>query len=65
MAGLYEKTNPPPEEIFLRDASTLSFNNESIDEISEIIAETLGLSLSKSQNTITLKGDGCTEAVAQ
>ncbi|HEU5148560.1 MAG TPA: FecR domain-containing protein [Chryseosolibacter sp.] len=44
---------------------TVSFNNESIDEISEIIAETLGLSLSKSQNTITLKGDGCTEAVAQ
>lgn len=44
---------------------TVSFNDESVDEIAQIIAETLGLSLSKSGNIITLKGEGCGEADAE
>ena len=38
---------------------TVSFNNENIDEIAGIIAETLGLTVSRSENTIRLKGPGC------
>ncbi|MEX1240456.1 MAG: FecR domain-containing protein [Cyclobacteriaceae bacterium] len=38
---------------------TVSFNDESIDEIASIIAETLGLTVSKSGNVITLKGTAC------
>lgn len=38
---------------------TVSFNNETIDEIADIIAETLGLSVSRSANVITLKGPAC------
>ena len=38
---------------------TVSFNDEPVDEIAGIIAETLGLTISKSGNVITLKGSGC------
>jgi transmembrane sensor len=38
---------------------TVSFNNETIDEIAQIIAETLGLTVSKDDNVIKLKGSGC------
>lgn len=38
---------------------TVSFNDESIGEIANIIAETLGLTVSESGNIITLKGPGC------
>ena len=38
---------------------TVSFNNETIDEIAQIIAETLGLTVSKDGNVIKLKGSGC------
>jgi ferric-dicitrate binding protein FerR (iron transport regulator) len=38
---------------------TVSFNDEKIDEISQIIAETLGLTVSRSGNVILLKGSGC------
>jgi ferric-dicitrate binding protein FerR (iron transport regulator) len=38
---------------------TVSFNNESIDEIASVIAETLGLTVKKSGNLITLEGSGC------
>lgn len=38
---------------------TVSFNNESIDEIASIIGETLGLSVVRSGNLIRLEGSGC------
>jgi ferric-dicitrate binding protein FerR (iron transport regulator) len=38
---------------------TVSFNDESIEEIAEIIAQTLGLTVSKSDNIIRLTGTGC------
>lgn len=38
---------------------TVSFNNENIDEIAAIIAETLGLSLEKSDSQLRLQGSGC------
>lgn len=38
---------------------TVSFNDESIGEIANIIAETLGLTVSESDNIIILKGPGC------
>ncbi len=38
---------------------TVSFNDEDIDEISNIIAETLGLTVSRSGDVIFLKGPGC------
>lgn len=38
---------------------TVSFNNEDIDEIAAVIAETLGLSATKSANEIRLEGPGC------
>ena len=41
---------------------TVSFNNENIDEIANVIAETLGLTITKSGNVIQLKGSGCGEA---
>ena len=41
---------------------TVSFNDEEIDEIANVIAETLGLSVSRSGNVINLKGKGCGEA---
>jgi transmembrane sensor len=40
---------------------TVSFNNESIEEVAGIIAETLGLTVSKSGNVIRLKGSPCGE----
>jgi ferric-dicitrate binding protein FerR (iron transport regulator) len=40
---------------------TVSFNDEAIDEIANVIAETLGLSVSRSGDVITLKGKGCEE----
>jgi len=40
---------------------TVSFNDESIEEIANVIAETLGLTVSKSDNIITLEGKGCAE----
>jgi len=40
---------------------TVSFNNETLEEIAGIIAETLGLSVSRSGEMITLKGPGCGE----
>ena len=41
---------------------TVSFNNESIDEIASIIGETLGLSVVRSGNLIRLEGSGCNVA---
>lgn len=38
---------------------TVSFNNESQDEIVAIIAETLGLTVSESEGKIMLEGPGC------
>ncbi len=38
---------------------TVSFNNEDINEIASIIAETLGLTLKKSESEIRLEGSGC------
>lgn len=38
---------------------TVSFNNESIDEIAGVIAETLGLTLNAEGNNISLQGAGC------
>lgn len=38
---------------------TVSFNNEDIDEIAAVIAETLGLHVTKSANEIRLEGTGC------
>jgi ferric-dicitrate binding protein FerR (iron transport regulator) len=38
---------------------TVAFNNEDIDEIAAVIAETLGLTITKSVNEIRLEGPGC------
>jgi len=38
---------------------TVSFNNENIDEIAAVIAETLGLTVTSSGNEIRLEGSGC------
>lgn len=38
---------------------TVSFDNEDIDEISQIIAETLGLTITETNTTIRLDGTGC------
>lgn len=38
---------------------TVSFNNEDIDEIAAIIAETLGLTVNTSSGEIRLEGSGC------
>jgi transmembrane sensor len=38
---------------------TVSFSNESQEEIVAVIAETLGLTVKKSGETITLEGPGC------
>ena len=38
---------------------TVSFNNESQDEIVAIIAETLGLTITESEGKFTLEGSGC------
>lgn len=38
---------------------TVSFENERIDEIAQVIAETLSLTVSKSGNVIMLTGKGC------
>jgi transmembrane sensor len=38
---------------------TVSFNNEDIDEIASVMAETLGLTVKKSGNEIRLEGSGC------
>lgn len=38
---------------------TVTFDNESIDEIADIIATTLDLTVSRSANVITLKGPAC------
>ncbi|MBK6445166.1 MAG: FecR domain-containing protein [Bacteroidetes bacterium] len=38
---------------------TVSFNNEKIEDIADVIALTLGLSLQKSNGTITFHGDAC------
>ena len=38
---------------------TVSFNNEDIDEIASVVAETLGLTLQNSANEIRLEGQGC------
>ena len=38
---------------------TVTFNNESIEEISEVIAETLGLKLKKENNKIIFSGNVC------
>jgi hypothetical protein len=37
----------------------VSFNNEDIDEIASVMAETLGLTIKKSGNEIRLEGSGC------
>lgn len=38
---------------------TVSFRNESIDEVAAVIAETLSLSVTKEANGIYLRGNGC------
>ena len=38
---------------------TVTFEDEPIQEIAEIIAETLGLQIIKDSNTITFSGDVC------
>jgi transmembrane sensor len=38
---------------------TVSFNNESQDEIVMVIAETLGLTIKESEGNIALEGPGC------
>lgn len=38
---------------------TVSFNNEGIDEIAAVMAETLGLTLQNAGNEIRLEGQGC------
>lgn len=38
---------------------TVSFNNETIEEIAQVIAETLGLTVSRDGEVIKLKGSGC------
>ena len=40
---------------------TVSFNDEDIEEIAQVIAETLGLSVARSGDAILLKGTGCGE----
>jgi transmembrane sensor len=40
---------------------TVTFKNESMDVISEVIAETLKLSIEKSENEILLKGNECAQ----
>jgi len=40
---------------------TVSFNNEQIEEIAQVIAETLNLTVSRSGNVIMLTGKGCEE----
>lgn len=41
---------------------TVTFEDETIDEIADIIAETLGLTVSRDANVITLKGPACGKA---
>lgn len=50
-------SNPVLEKCLLN----VSFKGESIDVIADIIAETLGLTVSKTDNEITLTGTGCQE----
>ena len=38
---------------------TVTFDNEDIDEIADVIAETLGLTVNRSGNEIILEGSGC------
>ena len=38
---------------------TVSFNNEKIEDIADIIAETLGLTLKKEEDKIIFAGNGC------
>ena len=38
---------------------TVSFNNESLEEVVAVIAETLGLTVSESEDKIMLEGPGC------
>ena len=38
---------------------TVTFDNEDIDEIADVIAETLGLTVKRSGNEIILEGSGC------
>lgn len=40
---------------------TVSFNNENIDEIADVIAETLGLTVKRSGDVIRLEGTACVE----
>jgi transmembrane sensor len=49
------------DDALTRCMLTVSFNDENIDEIANVIAETLGLSVVRSGNVINLKGDGCQE----
>jgi ferric-dicitrate binding protein FerR (iron transport regulator) len=56
--GVYEKEIVVSDNI--RNCHiTVSFNNESQDEIVAIIAETLGLTIKESEGKITLEGPGC------
>ena len=38
---------------------TVTFRHETVDVIAEVIAETLSLTLEKTENEIILKGNGC------
>jgi transmembrane sensor len=56
--GVYDKQIVVSEKI--RNCHiTVSFNNESQDEIVAIVAETLGLTVSESEGKIMLEGPGC------
>jgi transmembrane sensor len=53
-----------PQKIFINEEVkncriTVSFNNETVGEIANVIAETLGLTVKKSGDTYTLEGSGC------
>lgn len=47
------------DDALMRCMLTVSFNDEQIDEIANVIAETLGLSVVRSGDVINLKGAGC------
>lgn len=55
---VYEKQIVIPSHL-KKCTLTVSFRDETIEEIAEVIAETLGLSITTDNNTITLEGPRC------
>lgn len=56
--NVYDKKITLSENLY-KCRLTVSFNNEDIDEIASIMAETLGLKVQHSGNEIRLEGSGC------